>query len=63
MSIVWIDNVPSQRCHVAKTAARSAAYATVDATYGTSNPTWSTSAAIVPKIPTITTAAQYTYAT
>ena len=45
-----------------KTTARITAYRRIDAVYGTPNPTCSTSAAIVPKMPTMHTANQYVQA-
>ena len=45
-----------------KTAARTTAYRMLEAMYGTPNPTCSTSAAMVPNTPTMTTASQYVHA-
>jgi hypothetical protein len=56
--MVCTESVPSVRCQITKTAARTTAYSSADATYGTWNQTWRTSAAIVPKMPTMTTASQ-----
>ena len=55
---MWIDSVRSVRCQAKNTAARTTAYRADEAMYGTPNPTCSTSAAIVPKTPTMTTANQ-----
>src|SRR6478736_3670291 len=55
----WTDNVASTRNHATNTTASATAHRTAEATYGTWSATCITSAAIVPKIPTITTANQY----
>ena len=44
------------------TAASTTAYRRLEAVYGTPKPTCSTSAAIVPNTPTMTTASQYVHA-
>ena len=56
--MLWIESVPSHRCQHENTAASTTEYNRADATYGTPNPTCKTSAAIVPKTPTITTVSQ-----
>jgi hypothetical protein len=56
--MLWIDRVPSVFHHAKNTTARTTAYRDADAVYGTCNPTWRTSAAIVPNTPTAATASQ-----
>nr|WP_241492277.1 hypothetical protein [Microbacterium testaceum] len=50
---------PSARRQTTKTAASASRNTGVDTAYGMSRATWTTSAAMVPKTPTIDTAAQY----
>ena len=60
--MLWIDSVRSVRPQAMKTAARTTAYRMLEAMYGTPKPTCSTSAAMVPNTPTMTTASQYVHA-
>ena len=56
--MLWIERVFSVVYQAAKMTARERAKNAVDTTYGMPNPIWRTSAAIVPKMPTMTTASQ-----
>ena len=56
--MLWIESVFSLRYQAAKTTINATAKRTVDAMYGTPNWMCRTSAAIVPKTATITTASQ-----
>ena len=56
--MLCMDSVCSVRCQVKNTAPSTTAYSSEEAMYGTWKPTCSTSAAIVPNTPTMTTANQ-----
>ncbi len=58
-----MDSVLSVRFQVQNTVARTSAYNADETKYGTPKPTCRTSAAMVPKTPTIITASQYAQAT
>ena len=56
--MLWIDSVPSVRCHNQNVAATPSAYATVVTASGTPSRPCTMSAAMVPTTATIATAAQ-----
>ena len=58
VEMLWIGSVFSLRHQTAKTAASASVKSVLEATYGTLRPTWSTSAAMMPKTPTAATASQ-----